>query len=47
MTCGYEKYYIIVTVNLSVGKASTGANRWRGSPTTPHLDLAKIPGSNL
>jgi hypothetical protein len=47
MTRESEKYYIKAVVNLSVDEASIGTDRWRGPPSTPHLDLAEIPGSNL
>jgi hypothetical protein len=46
MTCGSKKDYNKAAVNLSVDKASTGVDRCRGLPSTPHWDLAKIPGSN-
>jgi hypothetical protein len=39
MTRGSEKDYIIAVVNLRVEVASTGVDRWRGPPSTPHLDL--------
>jgi hypothetical protein len=47
MTHRSEKYYIKVAVNLSVVVASTGADRWRGPPSTPLLDLVETPGSNF
>jgi hypothetical protein len=47
MTHGSEKDYIKVVVNLSIEVASTGADRWRGPPSTPLLDPAESPGSNL
>jgi hypothetical protein len=47
MTHRSEKDYTEVAVNLSVAMASTGADRWSGSPSTPPLDPAETPRSNL
>jgi hypothetical protein len=47
MTRGSEKDYIKAEVNLSVACAFTCADRWRGPPSTPFLDPAETPGSNL
>jgi hypothetical protein len=47
MTCECEKDYIKAVVSLSVDEASIGDDRWRCLPSTPHLDLAVISGSNL
>jgi hypothetical protein len=47
MTHTSEKDYIIAMVNLSVAVASTGADRWRGPPSTRLLDPVETPQSNL
>jgi hypothetical protein len=45
MTCGSEKDYTKAAVNLREEVASTGADQWRGLPSTPLLDPAETPSS--
>jgi hypothetical protein len=47
MTRGSEKDYIEAAINLSVVVVSMGADRWRGTPSTPLLDPTETPRSNL
>jgi hypothetical protein len=47
MTRGSEKDYIKAAAILSVVWAFTGADWWRGLPSSPFLDPAETHGSNL
>jgi hypothetical protein len=47
MTHRSAKDYIKAAVNLSVVVASTDIDQWRGPPSTPLLDPAETPHSNL
>jgi hypothetical protein len=47
MTRISKKDYIKTVVNLRVVVASIGIDQWRGLPSTPPLDPAETPHSNL